>query len=76
MPDTMLTPAEPAQPNMPGESSLDELPPEPPMRVVTKGWWVLREELVPREVLEAEDREAARKRATRFSLKTLIFGRG
>lgn len=32
------------------------LPPEPPMRVVTKGWWVMREELVPREELERQDR--------------------
>jgi hypothetical protein len=62
---------------MPEESGSDELPPpEPPMLVVTKGWWVWREELVPREVLEAEDREAERKRATRFSLKSFIFGRG
>ncbi len=32
------------------------LPPEPPMRVVTKGWWVMREEEVPREELERQDR--------------------
>jgi hypothetical protein len=77
MPDTVPPAAEPAQPKMPEDPYLDELPPsEPPMRVVTKGWWVWREELVPREVLEAEDREADRKRATRFSLKSLIFGRG
>jgi hypothetical protein len=46
------------------------------MRVVTQGWWVSKEELVPREVLEAEQREAARKRAARRTLKSLIFGRG
>ncbi len=32
------------------------LPVEPPMRVVTKGWWVMREEEVPREELERQDR--------------------
>ncbi len=26
------------------------------MRVVTKGWWVMREEKVPREELERQDR--------------------
>jgi hypothetical protein len=46
------------------------------MEVVTKGWWTLREALVPREVLEAEHHEADRKRAARRSLKSLIFGRG
>ena len=76
MPDTMLPPNGPEKPNTPEEPYSDEPPREPPMRVVTKGWWVPREELVPRDVLEAEDREAAWKRATRFSLKSLIFGRG
>ena len=37
-------------------------PVPPPMRVVTKGWWVSREELVPREELERQDREAAARR--------------
>jgi hypothetical protein len=46
------------------------------MLVVTKGWWTWREELVPREVLEAESREAEKKRAARRSLRSLIFGRG
>jgi hypothetical protein len=36
----------------------------------------LKEELVPREVLEAEYREAEKKRAARRSLKSRIFGRG
>jgi len=45
------------------------------MEVVTKGWWTLRVERVPREVLVAEDREAERKRANRRTLKSLIFGR-
>jgi hypothetical protein len=58
------------------QDGLRDVPREPPMRVVTSGWWIMREEMVPREVLEARDRESARRRASRFSLKKLIFGRG
>ena len=29
----------------------------PDMRVVTKGWWTLREERVPLEALQQEDRD-------------------
>lgn len=32
----------------------------PPMQVVTKGWWTLKEERVPVEELEQEDREEQR----------------
>ncbi len=31
--------------------------PPPPMRVVTKGWWTLREETKPVDELERADRE-------------------
>jgi hypothetical protein len=75
--------AEPEQYDLSWDPSSGEPPPEPPMQVVTQGWWILRRERVPRAVLEAEDREAerkraekARKRAARPSLKSLIFGRG
>jgi hypothetical protein len=63
-------------PEQPWDLSSNEPPPEPPMLVVTKGWWVWKEELVPHAVLEAEDREAERRRAARRSLKSLISGRG
>jgi hypothetical protein len=76
MPDTIQPRAEPPVPETSREPDLDELPLEPPMRLVTKGWWVWREELVPREILEAEDRQTAERRAARRSLKALIFGRG
>jgi len=33
------------------------VPAPPPMQVVTKGWWVLRDELATVEELEAADRE-------------------
>jgi hypothetical protein len=52
-----------------------QLPEEPPMLVVTKGWWTWKEELVPRKVLEAQNREAEEKRRNRRSLKSIIFGR-
>jgi len=50
--------------------------PEPLMQVVTRGWWTLKVEQIPHEVLEAEHQEAERKRANRRTLKSLIFGRG
>jgi hypothetical protein len=78
MPDSMPPPSgTPSKGSEePGKTYPNGGRPEPPMEVVTKGWWTLREELVPREVLEAEHREADRKRAARRSLKSLIFGRG
>ena len=74
VPPASGTPSEESE--EPGKTYPNGGRPEPPMEVVTKGWWTLREELVPREVLEAEHREADRKRAARRSLKSLIFGRG
>ncbi|MSP01115.1 MAG: hypothetical protein EXR07_08725 [Acetobacteraceae bacterium] len=65
----------PLAPNGEGTDPTDDMPPEPPMRVVTKGWWTMREELVPREVLEAGSRAAEKKKAAPFSLKSLIFDR-
>jgi len=69
MPDTMQPASDAAEQTMPGKPDLDQLPREPLMRVVTKGWWTVREELVPREVLEAANRDAQKKKARRFSLK-------
>ncbi len=82
MPDTQPV-AEPEKYDPSWDPSSGESPPERPMLVVTQGWWVWKEELVPRAVLEAEDREAERKRAekahrraNRRSRTSVIFGRG
>jgi hypothetical protein len=40
-------------------SATEDRPP-PPMQVVTKGWWTLREDRAPVEELEQEDREEQR----------------
>jgi hypothetical protein len=43
--------------NRDGSLSDHMVPAPPPMRVVTKGWWVLREEEATVEELEKADRE-------------------
>ncbi len=39
--------------------------PVPPMRLVTKGWWVLREERATAEEIEAADRAELRRKQSR-----------
>jgi hypothetical protein len=73
MPPAFGTPSEESQ--EPRETYPNGGRPEPPMRVVTKDWWTWREQLVPREVLEADYRAAEKKKAARLSLKSLISGR-
>jgi hypothetical protein len=40
-----------------GKPASAPVPPPPPMQVVTKGWWVLRDEQASVEDLERADRE-------------------
>ncbi len=40
-----------------GGPSKKLIPPPPPMRVVTKGWWTMREETKSVDELEREDRK-------------------
>jgi hypothetical protein len=63
--DVASSPAAESVANQNAERPAGAVPPRrvPDMRVVTKGWWTLREERVPVEVLEQEDRERARKTA-------------
>jgi hypothetical protein len=52
----VLHPSQAKSPNgSDGYRAREDLP-APPMRVVTKGWWTLKEERVPVEVLAEEDR--------------------
>ena len=59
MPTPPSRPAPPGGPEPTGEApSVARAPvrPPPPMRVVTKGWWTLREETADVETLEREER--------------------
>ena len=47
----------PPEPPAPQDSPVRPVRKVPNMRVVTKGWWVLREESVPLEILQQEDRD-------------------
>jgi len=44
-------------PQKSGQTTKLQMPSPPPMRVVTKGWWVLREEKATVEELEQADNE-------------------
>jgi hypothetical protein len=70
MPDTSPPEAEiqTGQPDKQPTTHRNGPPSKPLMRLVTKGWWVMREERVPIEVLEAANREAEKKIPTRFKL--------
>ena len=67
-------------PQKSGQTTKLQMPSPPPMRVVTKGWWVLREEKATVEELERADNEAgtaasAKNLSTGFSFKWLFLTR-
>jgi hypothetical protein len=59
-PETSPRDTSPRRQDVPAFTGRVATRPIPPMQVVTKGWFTLREERVPVEELEKEDRDERR----------------